>query len=81
MEKEEIKYKKNDMRLILQENMRAYQNDPSIIVTPMEFSRMLRYYCEEFNYPEEIMRAKELDEAFAIEFGKWLGYSLLNTKI
>ena len=77
----EDKHKKNDMRLILEANMRAYRNDPTITVTPMEFSRMLRIYCEEAGLPEEIMRAKELDESFAIDFGNWLGYSLLNTKI
>ena len=69
-------YKKSVLRLVLQERMREYRKDPTIMVTPMDFSRMLKCYCEIFEVPEEVMRAKELDESFVDEFGKWLGYPL-----
>lgn len=70
------KYKKRDLRLTLEQRMQEYWNDPTRKVTPMEFSRMLKAYCEEFGLPDEIRRAKELDESFVDEFGKWLGYAL-----
>ena len=72
----EKRYKKSALRLVLQEQMREYRKDPTIMVTPMDFSRMLKCYCEIFEVPEEVMRAKELDESFVDEFGKWLGYPL-----
>ena len=70
------KYKKRDLRLTLEQRMQEYWNDPTRKVTPMEFSRMLKAYCEEFGLSDEIRRAKELDESFVDEFGKWLGYAL-----
>ncbi len=70
------KYKKSTLRLVLQERMREYREDPTITVTPMDFSRMLKCYCEIFEVPEEVLRAKELDESFVDEFGMWLGYAL-----
>ena len=70
------KYKKRDLRLTLERRMREYREDPTITVTPMDFSRMLKCYCEIFEVPEEVMRAKELDESFVDEFGMWLGYAL-----
>ena len=77
MKKEnEKRYKKSALRLVLQERMREYREDPTITVTPMDFSRMLKCYCEIFNVPEEVMRAKELDESFVDEFSHWLGYPL-----
>ena len=77
MKEEKIKkYKKSALQLVLQERMREYRNDPTITVTPMDFSRMLKCYCEIFDVPEEVMRAKELDESFVDEFSKWLGYPL-----
>ena len=72
----EKRFKKSALRLVLQVRMREYREDPTITVTPMDFSRMLKCYCEIFNVPEEVMRAKELDESFVDEFGKWLGYPL-----
>lgn len=75
-EQKEKKYKKSILRLGLQERMREYRKDLTIMVTPMDFSRMLKCYCEIFEVPEEVMRAKELDESFVDEFGKWLGYAL-----
>ena len=70
------KYKKNDLRLALQAKMQEYWSNPKINVAPMEFSRMLKAYCEEFGLPEEIRRAKELDEPLVDAFGSWLGYPL-----
>lgn len=75
-EQKEKKYKKSALRLGLQERMREYRKDPTIMVTPMDFSRMLKCYCEIFEVPEEVRRAKELDESFVNEFGMWLGYAL-----
>ena len=77
MEKEEVRYKKNAMRLTLQANMRVRRGEPELVVTPMEFSRWLRYYCEDAGLAEDVMRAKELPESIADGFGKWLGDSLL----
>lgn len=74
--KKEKRYKKSALRKTLEENMRIRRNEPDLRVTPMEFSRMLKCYCEIFEVPEEVMRAKELDESFVDEFGEWLGYPL-----
>lgn len=77
MEKEKVKkYKKRDLRLTLEQRMQEYWNDPTRKVTPMEFSRMLKAYCEEFDLPDEIRRAKELEEPLVDAFGTWLGYPL-----
>lgn len=70
------RYRKNTLRKTLERKMQKYLKDPTIMVTPMDFSRMLKCYCEIFEVPEEVMRAKELDESFVNEFGKWLGYPL-----
>ena len=70
------KYKKRDLRLTLELRMQEYWNDPTRKVTPMEFSRMLKAYCEEFGLPDEIRRAKELEEPLVDSFGSWLGYPL-----
>lgn len=70
------RYRKNTLRKTLERKMQKYLKDPTIMVTPMDFSRMLKCYCEIFEVPEEVMRAKELDESFVDEFGKWLGYPL-----
>lgn len=70
------RYSKNTLRKTLERKMQKYLKDPTIMVTPMDFSRMLKCYCEIFEVPEEVMRAKELDESFVNEFGKWLGYPL-----
>ena len=70
------KYKKADLRKMLEMRMQEYWNDPTRKVTPMEFSRMLKAYCEEFGLPDDIRRAKELEEPLVDEFGSWLGYPL-----
>ncbi|MBQ7530813.1 MAG: hypothetical protein IJT12_03835 [Paludibacteraceae bacterium] len=73
----EKRYKKNDLRLTLQANMRQRRNEPDLTVTPMEFSRMLKCYCELHNLPDDIMRAKELDASLVDAFAVWLGYGLI----
>jgi len=70
------KYKKSDLRKNLELRMQEYWNDPTITVAPMEFARMLKTYCEKFNLPDDIRRAKELDEPLVDAFGTWLGYPL-----
>lgn len=78
MEKEKaiVKYKKQDLRVTLEQKMQEYWNDPKITVAPMEFARMLNAYCEKFGLPDEIRRAKELEEPLVDAFGTWLGYPL-----
>ena len=77
MEKEKVKkYKKRDLRVILERRMQEYWGDPKIKVTPMEFSRMLKAYCEEFDLSDEIRRAKELEEPLVDALSTWLGYPL-----
>lgn len=73
MEKEEKKYKKNDLRLTLQANMRARRGEPELTVSPMEFSRWLRYYCEDAGLSEDVQKAKTLPESVVDAFGAWLG--------
>ena len=75
MEKEKM-YKKHELRRTLEQRMQAYREDPNIKVTPMEFARMLKTYCEKYGLPDEIQRAKELEEPLVDAFGSWLGYSL-----
>ena len=79
MEKQEKKikkYRKGALRKRLEKEMQEYWNDPTRKVTPMEFSRMLKAYCEKFGLPDEIRRAKELEEPLVDAFGSWLGYPL-----
>ena len=77
MEKEKVKkYKKRDLRVTLEKRMQEYWGDPKIKVAPMEFARMLKTYCEKYGLPDEIRRAKELDEPLVDAFGSWLGYPL-----
>lgn len=77
MEKEKIKkYKKTDLRKMLEMRMQEYWSNPKINVAPMEFSRMLKAYCEQFELSDEIRRSKELDESLVDVFGNWLGYPL-----
>ena len=70
------KYRKGTLRKRLEKEMQEYWGDPKIKVTPMEFSRMLKAYCEEFGLSDEVRRAKELEEPLVDAFGSWLGYPL-----
>ena len=69
----EKRYKKCDLRKTLEANMRLRRNEPELTVTPMEFSRWLRYYCEIQGLPETVMRAKVLPESLVDAFAAWLG--------
>lgn len=69
-------YKKGDLRKTLEKKMQEYWNEPKIKVKPMDFARMLKTYCEKFGLPDEIRRAKELEEPLVDSFGSWLGYPL-----
>ena len=72
----EKRYSKKALRETLERRMQEYWCNPTIKVTPMEFSRMLKAYCEEFGLSDEVRRAKELEEPLVDAFGTWLGYAL-----
>lgn len=72
----EKKYKKSVLRSTLEIRMREHWQNTDMTVTPMDFSRMLKCYCDIFNLPDDIMRAKELPESFVDAFSLWLGYPL-----
>ena len=77
MEKEKVKkYKKRDLRLTLEQRMQEYWCDPTIKVTPMEFSRWFRYYCELHGLPDKLLKAKTLPQSLVDSFALWLGYPL-----
>jgi len=79
MEKQEKKikkYRKGTLRKRLEKEMLEYWKDPTIKVTPMDFSRMLRAYCERFNHDEAICRTRTLEESVVDSFSSWLGYPL-----
>jgi len=71
--KKEKGYKKSALRLTLQENMRKRRNEPELTVSPMEFSRWLKIYCEIFGLDENLLKAKTLPESVVDAFGAWLG--------
>lgn len=70
------KYKKSALRETLERNMRAQRDEPGLTVSPMEFARWLRCYCETVGLPERVMRAKELETSVVDAFSTWLGYPL-----
>ena len=70
------KYKKSVLRKTLERNMRFRRSEPNLTVSPMEFSRWLKIYVEKFNLPEDICRARTLEESIVDSFGAWLGDSL-----
>ena len=69
----EKRYKKSALRMTLEANMRKRRNEPDLRVTPMEFSRWFRYYCELHGLPEKMQKAKTLPESIVDAFGSWLG--------
>ena len=69
-------YKKSNLRKTLEKHMQEYWSDPTIKVAPMDFARMLKTYCEKFNLPDTIRRAKSLDAPLVDTFSAWLGYPL-----
>ena len=77
MKKEKVKtYKKSALRKTLEKQMQEYWHDPTITVAPMDFSRMLKTYCEKFSLDEKLCKSKTLEESVVDAFSTWLGYPL-----
>jgi hypothetical protein len=66
-------YKKQELRLTLETNMRIRRNEPELTVSPMEFSRWLKIYCEIHGLDEKLQKAKTLPESVVDALGAWLG--------
>ncbi len=69
----EKKYKKSVLRKTLEAHMRLRRNEPALTVTPMEFSRWLKIYCEIHGLDDKLQKAKTLPESIVDAFGLWLG--------
>ena len=69
-------YKKSELRERLETNMRIRRNEPELTVSPMEFSRWFKIYCEIHGLDEKLQKAKTLPESVVDAFGAWLGDSL-----
>ena len=69
----EKRYRKSALRKTLEANMRVRRKEPELTVTPMEFSRWLKIYCEIFGLDEKLQKAKTLPESVVDAFGAWLG--------
>ena len=67
---------KNQLRERLERSMRERRGDPELRVSPMEFSRWLRYFVEQFGLDERICETKTLEESIVDAFSTWLGYPL-----
>lgn len=72
----ERRYYKNQLRERLEWSMRERRGDPELRVSPMEFSRWLRYFVEQFGLDERICETKTLEESIVDAFSTWLGYPL-----
>lgn len=72
------RYSKQQLRVTLERNMRERRGEPEMRVSPMEFSRWLKAYVSMHDLPDELCKARTLDESVADAFGKWLGYPLLD---
>lgn len=72
----EKRYYKNQLRERLEQSMRERRNEPELRVSPMEFSRWLRYFVEQFGMDERICETKTLEEPIVGAFSTWLGYPL-----
>ena len=72
----ERRYYKNQLRERLERSMRERRGDPELRVSPMEFSRWLRYFVEQFGLDERICETKTLEESIVDAFSTWLGYPL-----
>ena len=69
----EKRYKKSALRKMLETNMRLRRNEPTLTITPMEFSRWLKIYCEIKGLGKDVQKAKTLPESIVDAFGLWLG--------
>lgn len=72
----ERRYNKNTLRERLERNMREQKKEPELTVSPMEFSRWLRYFVERFDLDRRICQTKTMEEPIVDAFGDWLGYPL-----
>ena len=72
----ERRYYKKKLRERLEHQMREGRKEPTLRVSPMEFSRWLRYFVEQFGLDERICETKTLEESIVDAFSTWLGYPL-----
>ena len=63
-------YKKQELRLMLERNMKT-------TVTAKEFARWLGIYCDMKGKSDEIRNAKVLPKAEVDELAEWMGYALI----
>lgn len=72
----ERRYYKKKLRKTLEHQMRERRKEPTLKVSPMEFSRWLRYFVEQFDLDERLCQTKTLEESVVDAFSAWLGYPL-----
>ena len=72
----EKRYHKSALRKTLERNMRERRHEPKLMVSPMEFSRWLKFFVEEFHLPSSLCQAKTLTSSLVDAFSSWLGYPL-----
>ncbi len=70
------RYYKKKLRKTLEHQMRERRGEPTLKVSPMEFSRWLRYFVEQFGLDERLCQTKTLEEPIVDAFSAWLGYPL-----
>ena len=66
--KQPKRYSKGKLRATLERNMRERRGEPTLKVSPMEFSRWLRYFVEQFDLDERICETKTLEESIVDAF-------------
>lgn len=76
LKKKPKRYYKKKLRERLEREMRERRGEPTLKVSPMEFSRWLRYFVEQFDLDERICETKTLEEPIVDAFSSWLGYPL-----
>jgi len=69
-------YKKSELRRTLEQHMRERRGEPEFTVSPMEFTRWLQYFVEQFDLDSRICQTKTLEEPIVDAFSTWLGYPL-----
>ena len=63
------KYKKSSLRLTLQQNMGQE-------VSPLEFAKWIRWFCERKHQPASLIKAKTLSAEEVTALEEWLGYRM-----
>ena len=76
LKKKPNRYYKKKLRKTLEHQMRERRKEPTLRVSPMEFSRWLRYFVEQFGLDERLCQTKTLEESIVDAFSAWLGYPL-----